>query len=75
MSSKTKVLVLDDDKTIHDLIKEMLKEEDCELNCVTNVDEGLNLLDSFQPDIAVVDYKLAASTSLRFVEVAKAIVL
>ena len=71
MNQKVKVLVLDDDPVVHKLVKKILDEKDYVLEFSSSVDEALEKVTSFKPDIAVVDYHIPGKSGLDFCEAVK----
>ena len=54
----TKILIIDDDKELNNLLSSYLKQFNFEILTSTTPTEGLNLLASFHPDLIVLDVML-----------------
>lgn len=53
-----KILVIDDEIAIRDLIELVLRRENYDVQTAEDGKTGMHLLDSFQPDIVVLDLML-----------------
>ncbi|MEK3900202.1 MULTISPECIES: response regulator transcription factor [unclassified Paenibacillus] len=53
-----KILVIDDEAALRDLIELVLRRENYEVRTAENGSEGLTALDAFQPDLVVLDLML-----------------
>jgi DNA-binding response OmpR family regulator len=56
--SKKKVLVIDDDEAVLDIMEEALKYEGFEVKILSKADDIATLIDSYSPDILLIDYLL-----------------
>lgn len=55
---KTKVLVVDDEPGIRNIITAYLKSEGCDFRTAVNGEEAINLIRSYKPDVIVLDIML-----------------
>ena len=51
----TKILVIDDDAAVTDLLSLLLKSQGFEVNATNNSSDGLNMIHEKQPDLVVLD--------------------
>jgi len=58
MDDKEKILIIDDEEIVRDSCIQILAKGNYEIATAENGDEGLDLLDEFQPDLALVDLKM-----------------
>lgn len=59
MSSKGKVLVIDDDSDFVEFMRIILESEGYSVFCAFNADQGLNLLRAEHPDIVLLDVMMS----------------
>jgi CheY-like chemotaxis protein len=55
MPMPTKILVIDDDSAVTDLLSLLLKSQGFDVTATNNSTEGLNLVRENQPDLVVLD--------------------
>ncbi|MGB9712606.1 MAG: response regulator [Dissulfurimicrobium sp.] len=55
---KKKILIVDDEESIHLLYKEELEEEGYEIQSAMNGDDALRYFDSYRPDLVVLDINM-----------------
>jgi len=55
---KNKILIIDDDPAILDVLIECFTEEGYEVKGITHVDDIYELIDTFQPNAVITDYIL-----------------
>lgn len=55
MAEQKKILVIDDDRKLLDLVKEYLSQYDMCVETALRADHGIELLNSFQPDLVILD--------------------
>jgi DNA-binding response OmpR family regulator len=53
-----RILVLDDNQDILDVIKEALLYEKFEVNITSNSEQFMGIVQSYSPDLVILDYKL-----------------
>ncbi len=58
MSQKKKILVVDDEESIHLLYREELEEEGYEVHSAMNGEEALKMFDSLKPDLVILDINM-----------------
>jgi len=68
-----KILVIDDESAIRNILQEILKNEGYETMAATNGEEGLQMFSSFQPDLVMCDIKMPKIDGLEFLQKANAI--
>jgi DNA-binding response OmpR family regulator len=56
---KNKVLIIDDDSEILDVLTECFTDEGFEVRAVAHVDDIFDLIDGFHPNVVITDYILA----------------
>ena len=54
-----RILVLDDNKDILDIVHETLTYEDFEVQGTSRSDEVIGLAENFKPDLVILDYRVA----------------
>lgn len=54
-----KILVIDDDESILDAIKEILAEANYTVETLANTDTIFDTIDEFKPDLIIIDYLLS----------------
>ena len=64
MAVGTKVLIVDDEPAVGELIRDLLEDSGLEMEVVSTPEAALPALKSFKPAIALVDYRLGAVTGL-----------
>ena len=57
-----KILVIDDEKSIRDTLKEILEYEDHQVDLAAEGDKGLNLFNENKYDIVLLDIKMPQKT-------------
>jgi DNA-binding response OmpR family regulator len=55
---KKKILIVDDEETIHLLYKEELEEAGYDIQSAMDGDEALKYFDSYQPDLVILDINM-----------------
>lgn len=55
---KNKILIIDDDPAILDVLTECFTEEGYEVKAIAHVDDIYELIDTFQPNAVITDYIL-----------------
>jgi CheY-like chemotaxis protein len=55
---KNKILIIDDDSAVLDILTECFTEEGYEVKAVAHVNDIYELIDSFQPNVVLTDYIL-----------------
>ena len=68
MTSKQKILIVDDDNNIAELISLYLTKECFETKIVNDGEQALREFDSFHPDLLLLDLMLPESTDIRCAE-------
>lgn len=58
MANEEKILIIDDEEIVRDSCIQILAKRNYMIATAQNGDEGLGMLDSFQPDLALVDLKM-----------------
>ncbi len=56
---KNKILIIDDDSAILDVLTECFTDEGYDVKAVTHVDDIFDLIDAFQPTVVLTDYILS----------------
>lgn len=56
--AKLKILIVDDDQAIHDLIPAFLKDRDCEFARALNTQDALGTFPEFAPDLVLLDINM-----------------
>lgn len=51
----TKILVIDDDTAVTDLLSVLLRSQGFDVNATNNSSEGVNLVHEYQPDMIILD--------------------
>jgi len=59
-----KVLVVDDESTVSDLLKDLLKRENNSVECASSGEEALDIIDREDFDIVLLDIKLSGMSGL-----------
>lgn len=62
-----KILIVEDDEVTLQAIEIKLKKDGFEPKAFTNVDEALNVLDSFKPDLIITDILMPHTSGLEFI--------
>ena len=62
-----KIMVVDDEKDLLAVVKGFLKKAGYDVAVTTSCDEGLNILQSFKPDIIYMDINVGRLTAERCV--------
>ncbi len=57
-TDRKKILVVDDEESIHLLYREELEEEGYEVHSAMNGEEALKLFDSMEPDLVILDINM-----------------
>ncbi|MBD2296087.1 hybrid sensor histidine kinase/response regulator [Anabaena sphaerica FACHB-251] len=68
METPAKILIIDDEPDNFDVIDALLDSEGYELSYVANGLQALNLLDSFQPDVILLDVMMPQMNGIQFCE-------
>ena len=58
MANEEKILIIDDEEIVRDSCIQILAKRNYKIATAQNGDEGLGMLESFQPDLALVDLKM-----------------
>lgn len=61
-----RILIVDDEKSIRELLKKQFEEEGCEVRVAESAEAGLAMLKRFDPAVAVVDIVLPGMDGLQF---------
>ena len=67
MENKKKILVIDDDQGFRQLMLSVL-EDDFNISLAENGEEGYKLLESFIPDLVLLDIQMPKMTGIEFIE-------
>ncbi len=59
-----KILIVDDEDDIRDVLRITLEDEGYEVAEATNGEEGLKMIDAVRPDLVLLDYKMPKMTGL-----------
>ena len=65
-TSKRKVLVVDDDENVLDLLKTGLEIMGCEVNCAENARVTRDVIKNFHPDIILMDASMPGEDGISF---------
>ena len=68
MISNSKILVVDDDRDLCDLIHEILSEEGYDVSKTYDGDEALKKLKDFDYDLLIIDHKLKGTTGISVIK-------
>ena len=68
MADKDKILIIDDEEIVRDSCIQILAKRNYEIVTAENGEEGLENLESFQPDLALVDLKMPALSGYEVLE-------
>jgi DNA-binding response OmpR family regulator len=71
MDSEKKILVVDDDKDLCDLICEIIKDEGYDVNKVYDGNSALAILKRDKFDLMIIDNKLGSMSGLSIIEISK----
>lgn len=52
---KKKVLIIEDEKNLIDVLKKKINKEDCEVSVARNKEEGLRMIKKINPDLILLD--------------------
>ncbi|MBU1952027.1 response regulator [Patescibacteria group bacterium] len=63
-----KVLIIEDDKTIQQVIKSMLMTEGYEAETADNGEEGLEVMKEFKPDVIMLDIMMPVMSGFDFLK-------
>ncbi len=63
-SDKTRILVVDDSDSTQELLQKLLEGEGCEVRLASTAEDGLALLEEFEPAVAMVDIVLPGMSGL-----------
>lgn len=66
MANKKKILVVDDEVEIRDMLQDYLTYNNLLVQTASNGKEALEMLDSFKPDAAVADIKMDIMDGIEF---------
>jgi len=58
MADQEKILIIDDEEIVRDSCIQILSKRDYKIETAQNGEEGLEILEDFQPDLALVDLKM-----------------
>lgn len=64
--AEKKILVVDDEKPIADIVKFNLNKEGFDVYCAYDGDEALQLVEEVQPDLILLDIMLPGETVWKF---------
>jgi signal transduction histidine kinase len=68
MADKEKILIIDDEEIVRDSCIQILAKGNYKIVTAQNGEEGLEMLDSFQPDLALVDLKMPGLSGYEVLE-------
>ena len=68
MSKGFKILIIDDEKELCELIQLILKDENYQVDCAYNLKEGKKKWVNLQPSILILDYHLPDGSALDFIK-------
>ena len=66
-----KILVVDDEECIRDVIRDLLENPDCRVLEAADADSGLELARSQMPDLILLDYRLPGSNGIEVLDLLK----
>lgn len=64
-----RLLIIDDEPALLDMLSRMCRTAGCEVYCCTNVAEGLEALHTWQPDLLLVDYHIGPDSGIEVLAV------
>ena len=56
-----RLLVIDDDQDIRDVVREIFEEDGYTVRCLSDVDDVFSEINHFRPHVALIDYRLGVS--------------
>jgi DNA-binding NtrC family response regulator len=65
---KNKILVVDDEADLCELVRVILKETDYDINCADSLAKGLKIWGSLEPDVVLLDKNLPDGSGLKLIE-------
>lgn len=68
MKKRDKILILDDEKDLCELIKEILKPENYEIDCAYTLKDGMRKWGSHHPSVVLLDNNLPDGLGLEMIE-------
>ena len=68
MKKRNKLLILDDEKDLCELIKEILKPEEYQIDCAYTLKEGMKKWGSHHPSVVLLDNNLPDGRGLDMIE-------
>lgn len=68
MKKRNKVLILDDEKDLCELIKEILKPENYQVDCAYTLKEGMKKWGNYRPSVVLLDNNLPDGMGLDMIE-------
>ena len=68
MTQRARILVVDDDLPIRDMMKLILRSAGYEVQSATNGEEALASMDGFRPDAVVLDWRMPVMSGQEFLE-------
>ncbi|MCK9407537.1 MAG: response regulator [Bacteriovoracaceae bacterium] len=68
MKTKDRILIIDDDQMFLGMVQSMLHDEGYEIAANTNVREGLERLDRFDPDVLILDWQMPGITGIEAID-------
>ncbi len=71
-ASGAKILIVDDDAASRRLLEVRLRELECKVEMASDGEEGLEKVESFQPDVILLDYMMPRMTGLEVLKRLKA---
>ncbi|WP_376693448.1 sigma-54-dependent transcriptional regulator [Wenzhouxiangella sp. EGI_FJ10409] len=68
MSKGARVLVVEDDRSLTELLVEELEAEGCTVDAQSSAEQALEIIDEFEPDVVVSDLQLPGADGLALLE-------
>lgn len=62
----SKILIIEDEKTLAQMYKEVFESEDYEVTLASNVDQALEVAKEIRPDLVLLDILLPGETGISF---------
>lgn len=66
-----KILILDDDRALLDALKQMLVQNDHEVDCADNAKQAVQMVEKKEYNFVLVDYKMPENDGIWFMQNAK----